>query len=1056
MLQETKLKDDDANDDLQYRWRQVSEGEAYTSPAASSQSGGVAVLLSAHACAILSDRTQIPIEGHPHRHLLLQASLNNQLIYIHSIYAPVHRADRPSFFNQLTISSQTGSHLLGGDFNCVMDTELDTTGNHDIASAGSLELSGWLANFGAVDMWRLHNEDRKEFTSPSGSSRIDMIFASGCFTNHRSAFHARRTIGSDHLCPTLITSSCELLQSNGHWQLPTWLAKTASQNISATLEKLAAAADRSDYSSLFDRAMKEVTGKCQAAHKRVLRWRKNKLDRAHLRWLRAHTRATQFPTNELITDAENARQAWMKEISNKERMNRARAFDKHFADAERCSAFFLRRPKPARTTIIPGVKRSDGSVSNNHSDITDAHSNFWSQLYSANSGGTESAPSTINTDALTQIPLPKLSTEHVTLLEQEVSEDDIVEHITRLPNNKASGADGLKAELLKCAPKLWARVLKPIFERSLHEEEQLPPSLRDSIIVLIYKKGCNLDPRNYRPIALLSVLAKLLSAIHNSRLRRILTSVVPPEQTGFVPHRSISENITLLQDAIYYSKRNHPSSIILSLDFQKAYDRVQWSVLKAILRKLGFGPRWLTIISAMYKSRKAMLCINGDLSPPFDIQRGVLQGDPLSPALFTLQCMPLYAKLNAARHRHGIPFPHGPPAPVATFYADDTNLIAKSPHSAVCLYNIAEWFCNHFGEKLHPEKCVAISAGPAPPTLSNGIKILDPHRHVTILGVAMGTNISRQQQTENVFTKMLQRCNGWAHVGRTIEGRITIARSMLLSTLWFVLGVLPTNKKEAMKIQRVINNFIHGATDVGLDDQAVRANINSAWFYRNKTHGGWGLTPILHTLRVRKLAIIKNFLSDKAKNITKPWHAFITHMLEEHLSSWGKSWADILLWQTEDAEGQLILGNWNALTPWWRDAWAEWLKLECRPLKSSIPRTHLRKWLVWHNRILRSDHGLQSTLHRSFSNSTTRAIMSTIRSQGFLSFEDFMTNNGAVMSADELYSTVTVHLSVNNIDTIVPLWACRKLINIITALWTITLRNWLLQSSATPNAYITS
>ena len=738
------------------------------------------------------------------------------------------------------------------------------------------------------------------------------------------------------------------------------------------------------------------------------------------------------------------------------RRNRAREFDKHFTEAERCSAFFLRRPRPHRSMIIPGVKRQDGSTSINQSDISNAHKRYWSDIYSASSGGAESPPSTNNILTLTGTSLPKLPTHMAMKLEEEITEEDIVAQISRLPNNKAAGADGIRAELLKANPKLWARVLKPVFEKLTQEEQQLPRPLCESIIILIYKKGCPLDPCNYRPISLLSVLAKLLSGIHNARLRTTLTTIVPPEQTGFIPHRSISRNITLLQDAIFYAKRHHPSAIILSLDFQKAYDRVQWTVLKAILTELGFGPRWMSIVTAMYSERSARLSINGELSMPFELQRGVLQGDPLSPALFILHCMPLYSKLNAARQRHGIPLPHGPPAPVATFYADDTNLIAKCPNSAVCLYRIAEWFCKNSSAKQHPAKCIAIPTGPAPPTLPNGITIMNPSEHTTLLGVPMGMNVTRHQQTGNVIAKMIQRCNGWAHVGRTIEGKVTVARAMLLSTIWYVLGVLPTDKKEAKKIQRVINNYIQGAATMEWNGPTTRANLNNAWLFRQKDNGGWGLKPILHTLRVRKLSMIRSFLKDRARNIVKPWHAFITHMLEDHMYSWGKSWKDILWWQGDDQQMQNTVGNWSAVSPWWKEAWQEWLRLKCRPRALSIPRNHLKKWPVWNNRILKAQHGIPNTLHLSFSNTDTRSIMGIIRKLGFTAFEDFMHSNGTIMSEEEFYTTVTVHLSVINAEEIVPRWACGRLIRIIAALWANTTRKWLLSSSNTPNIHMTT
>ena len=442
------------------------------------------------------------------------------------------------------------------------------------------------------------------------------------------------------------------------------------------------------------------------------------------------------------------------------------------------------------------------------------------------SNGTEAPPTHRNIHELTNLSLPRLTPEAAQILEADITEEEITKHIENLPTHKAAGSDGLKAELFQQAPKLWAKTLLPIFQSHVHRHGEIPSSFRESIIVLLHKKGNTLQPHNYRPIALVNVMAKVLSAIHGTRLRRVLRSIIPQEQTGFVPGRSITENIILISDAIHHAKRHHPSSIILALDFEKAYDRVQWPVMLRTLQKMGFGRKFITVLQAMYKNRTAKLIINGDLTPPFPIERGVLQGDPLSPALFILTCSPLYAKLQSARNAHGIPLPNDNPAPVATFYADDTNLIAKSPQSAVALYNIAEWFCKNSGARLHPGKCVAIPTGPAPPRLSNGIRVTNPAESETILGIPMGQAISREQQVRTAITKMVAKCGKWKHVGRTIEGKITIVRSIILSTLWYVMAVLPTMQAETKNIQAIVNNYINGKEQTEWGDTAARGNLS--------------------------------------------------------------------------------------------------------------------------------------------------------------------------------------------------------------------------------------
>ena len=1044
LLQETKLTYTDMTDDLEYRWEQVSDGVAYTEPALSAQVGGVAILLSARACDRLTNRQIINSPSEPHRYLAISATLNDEVIYIHTVYAPVHRQDRPGFFNSLTIPTIPGSHIIGGDFNCVLDTQIDTIGDHNIASYGSAELITWVTSLNAIDAWRQQHGELKEFTSPSGKSRIDMIFLSGCFTNKFNAEHISRTIGSDHLCPTISTASSDISAKGGHWQLPTWLAKKAARNIQDTLQNLADSSTQPNYLRRFAHAMKRVTAKCKATHKQVLRCRKNKVDRARLQWSRAHMRAMANPTDELIEDAERARRSWIKEVSTDEQRKRAWAFDKHFVEAERCTRFFLTRANRGSTTVIPGVRRSDGSVSSERSQIQDAHTKFWTNLYSANAGGSESPPSQQNINALTSVPIPRLQTSASLTLEADITTDEIVRQIQRLPSRKAAGADGLRGELFKQAPILWAKVLLPIFHHLLHEQKNLPDTFHESIIILLHKKGCTLHPENYRPIALLNVMAKLLSSVYCARIRRKISKVIPNEQTGFVPGRSITENLILLGDAIHYSKRFHPSSIILALDFAKAYDRVQWRPMISILGKMGFGPRFLNVIKAMYKQRRAQLAINGELTNHFDIERGVLQGDPLSPTLFILACSPLYAKLEAARDAHGIPLCNERPAPVATFYADDTTIIARSPASASHLYSIAEWFCENSGAALHRGKCIAIATGPAPSSLDNGITILPATECTTILGVPMGRSITRSQQVGRVIEKMMQKCKSWGHVGRTIEGRVTVARAIILSTIWYVMAALPSVPAESKKIHAVVNNFINRKEQGDWGAPARRGNMTCEWFYTPKAAGGWGLAPVLRSLRCRKLALLKNFLTDRYKNVTNPWHTFAIHMIRRHTQGWCKDWEGITMWHGVQKLGEFGIGDWNALSPWWRDAWSEWLKLELVPARNSIPRQRLTNWPVWNNRILAREHGIQSTLRQYFTNSTTRAHMSVIRKEGFLTFADFLNQNGSVMSGDDLYTALTVCRSVNGTEHVVPRPICTKLMRVINALWTNTTNKWLL------------
>ena len=179
-------------------------------------------------------------------------------------------------------------------------------------------------------------------------------------------------------------------------------------------------------------------------------------------------------------------------------------------------------------------------------------------------------------------------------------------------------------------------------------------------------------------------------------------------------------------------------------------------------------------------------------------------------------------------------------------------------------------------------------------------------------------------------------------------------------------------------------------------------------------------------------------------------------MLRLHTKEWCEDWDGIYYWSGTQTQGKFCIGDWKAMSPWWRDVWNEWVKLNCRPKKNSVTLHTLRRWPVWNNRILAHNHGIQSTLRSAFANSTTRAHMTTIRREGFVSFRHFMKEDGQLMSGEDLYTAVTVCTSVNGTDHVVPRSACNTLMRLITALWRNSTNKWL-RSDAQPrtNQHIT-
>ena len=145
------------------------------------------------------------------------------------------------------------------------------------------------------------------------------------------------------------------------------------------------------------------------------------------------------------------------------------------------------------------------------------------------------------------------------------------------------------------------------------------------LISLIFKKGDRLDPRNWRPITLLNVDYKLAARVFAGRLLKVVHLIVAKDQSCSVPGRLIGENLFIIRDLISFASRTGVPLAILSLDQEKAFDRVHvdWSFMRATLGRMGFKYSFLQWVSLFYTQVQSAVTVNGHISPFFSLSRGV-------------------------------------------------------------------------------------------------------------------------------------------------------------------------------------------------------------------------------------------------------------------------------------------------------------------------------------------------------------------------------------------------------------------------------------------------
>jgi hypothetical protein len=200
-------------------------------------------------------------------------------------------------------------------------------------------------------------------------------------------------------------------------------------------------------------------------------------------------------------------------------------------------------------------------------------------------------------------------------------------------------------------------------------------------VTLIPKHSAPTSVGDYRSISLLNTSMKILTKLLANRLQLVITILIHQNQYGFLKGRTIQDCLAWAFEYISICHKSGKEMVILKLDFEKAFDKLEHVAILDILKHKGFGDRWLHWISLILGSGTSHVLLNGVPGRRFHCRRGVRQGDPLSPLLFVLVADLLQSIINKAKDcgilKLPIPTSCGSDFPVIQ-YADDTILILEA------------------------------------------------------------------------------------------------------------------------------------------------------------------------------------------------------------------------------------------------------------------------------------------------------------------------------------------------------------------------------------------
>ncbi|XP_024158077.2 uncharacterized protein LOC112165700 [Rosa chinensis] len=386
---------------------------------------------------------------------------------------------------------------------------------------------------------------------------------------------------------------------------------------------------------------------------------------------------------------------------------------------------------------------------------------------------------------------------------------------------KAPGYDGFPAIFYQHHWQLYSceifRVVIDAFNSGI-----IPPGLNHTVISLIPKVDGPQHMANFRPISLCSTIYKVISKIIVARIRPLMQQLISPNQVSYVPGRNISDNVMIAQEMLFKFKKSCGGLGFFAwkVDLSKAYDRLSWQFIEMVLYEAQFPHSLVKLIMSCITSTSFQICFNGELTSSFHAQRGIRQGDPLSPYIFVL-CMEKLSHLIHSTVDVGLWRPvrasQSGPKVSHLFFADDLMLFAEaSPNQAAALKNCLDIFCSLSGQAVSYEKSLIYCSPNTCKSIASAISRTCGSPLTNDLGKYLGMPLIHSRVNKHtyngIFDKVQNRLSSWKSKALSMAGRLTLVNSVTSSIPIYTMQTAKLPMSLCDKLDKLNRDFIWGDT----------------------------------------------------------------------------------------------------------------------------------------------------------------------------------------------------------------------------------------------------